>query len=162
MFDEKKIKEWFARELRERMEDAGLQPYHMPHLCHAKINSVYNYLGGASFPSPWSLVLMAEHLDCCVNDLLGYEEPRDAAVFERYLASRMYANAEEYAHCLADRITRFMNDGGITVDDLSDKTGFNERTIKQWFGVRPKLPKTAYLLRLCEALDCTPTDLLGY
>lgn len=162
MVDEKSIKEWYATEVKERMEDAGLKPYHMSHLCQIKHDSLHTYLSGKGLPNPWSLVLMAEHLDCCVNDLLGYDEITEVAVFERYLASQMYANEIEYAHCFAHRLERVINESTMGLEGVSERSGYNIRTIKQWLGERPKLPRTSQLLQLCEALKCTPTDILGY
>ena len=36
MINEKEIRKFFPEEMRERMEDAGLRPYHMGYLCQCK------------------------------------------------------------------------------------------------------------------------------
>lgn len=162
MGKEQTIKEWFAAELRERMEDAELRPYHMAYLCRVKPNSINNYLQGSTLPNLWSLVLMAENLDCTVNDLLGFDEVDDISRLEPYLASAMFPDENRFAACLSDRIVRYMNRNNLTIDDLGSRTQFNTRTIKRWIGLHPQLPRTSAFLQICDALDCTPSELLGY
>ena len=161
MLNEKEIKDWFVAEVRERMDDLGLRPYHMSPLCHIKYDSLSTYLSGLALPNPWSLVLMAEHLEASVDELLGYEGLDDVN-YEPYLASAMYRDKEQFATCVSDRLKRYFNKQGLTVDDVSDKTGVSISTLKRWTSSRPTLPRTWDLLRLCDGLDCTPSELLGY
>lgn len=156
------VKDWYAAEVKERMEEAGLRSYHMAYYCQMKHAGIYQYLSGAVIPDPWRLVLMAERLDCCVNDLLGYEDVEDVSVFESCQASVMFADERQYATCLADRLKRYFNERGLTIERVSELTGITVVTIKRWMGVRPALPQISQFLRLVDALDCTPSDLLGY
>lgn len=157
------MKEWYAAEVKERMEELGLRPYHMTHKCQLNHEGISGYLKGTVWPNPWSLVPMAETLECCVNDLLGYELPEDTSTFETYRASKMFNNKEEYAHCFAERLVWYLNKRGILLEDLSNRTGFTVKTLKSWTSdFNPKLITTANLLKVCDALNCTPSDILGY
>ena len=138
MIDEEKVKEWFATEVKERMEELDLRPYHMEYFCHIKHGCIYSYLRGANLPNLWSLVLMAERLDCSVNDLLGFEDPESYNVFEIYEASKMFGDINGYARCFADRLRRHLINRDMTVDDLSSLTGNAVTTIR----VSPTLPSS--------------------
>lgn len=161
MLNEHEIKTWFAAEVKDRMEDLGLRPYHLPPLCHFKHEYLSGYLHGTSLPNLWSIVLMAEHLDCSVDDLLGFEE-YDDIVYEPYLASQMFSDKEGFAMCVSDRLKRFMRNRGTNIDEVSKKTGVSISTIKKWTASRPTLPRTWDFLSFCDALGCSPSELLGY
>lgn len=161
MLTEIDIRKWFAAELKERMEEAGLRSYHMAYLCRVKQGCFYNYTQGTSLPNLWSLVLMAETLNCNTNDLLGFDSYEDID-YERYEASKMFADENQYALCLGDRLFRYIEKRGITIERLAEITQFNPKTITHWIGNRPRLMRTSDLLKFCSALDCTPSDLLGY
>lgn len=162
MTNEQSIKDWFVAEVRERMDDLGLRPYHMAYFCRMNHNSIHTYLHGASLPNLWVLVLMAEHLDCCVNDLLGFDEVDDPGVFEMYKASTLFYDEKQFAGCFADRIQRYMHNRDITIEELSRRSDISVTTIKRWLSKYPRLPRTSDFLRICDALDCTPSELLGY
>jgi DNA-binding Xre family transcriptional regulator len=158
--DESRIKEWFSIEVRERMEELNLRPYHMAYFCQFKQNSIYQYLNGTIIPDPWRLVLMAEVLECSVNDLLGFDN--DDVRFEKYQASAMFLDDRQFAFCVSDRLERYLRRVDISLGRLSELTGITITTIKRWFGMRPSLLRTNQLLHICEALNCTPSELLGY
>ena len=163
MIDEKKIRSWYAAEVKERMEDAGLEPYRIAYLCQVKHDYVYGYLQGKPFPKLWNLILLAECLDCSVNDLLGYDEIDDVDVYERLLASRTYIDETDFAEHFSKRFARIMDEQCILAEDLHKRTGISLAAIEHWLGEEPvALPTVLNLLRICDALDCTPTDLLGY
>ena len=162
MHDELAIKEYFSREVKTRMEELNLRPYHMSYFCQIKHNSVYGYLNGTLLPNPFSLVLMAEHLECCTDELLGYEPCADDDVFEPFRASKMFANRKEYAHCLGDRLRGYMVNHDITPDELARMADISVEVIKRWTSERPTLPRMNELLKVIDALDCKPSELLGY
>lgn len=163
MIDEKGIRKWYAEEVKERMEDAGLQPYRIAYLCRVKHENIYGYLQGKPFPKVWNLILLAECLDCSVNDLLGYDEVGDITVYERYLASKTYLDELEYAEHFSKRLLRNMEEQSLLPEQIHKRTGITLSTIEQWISEKPPaLPSVMNLLRLADALDCTPSDLLGY
>ena len=162
MINEKEIKQRFPLEMRERMEYAGLRPYHIPYYCHCKPSAVDNYLQGSCLPNLWSLVLMAEHLDCTVNELFGIDIIDIEMEYERHLASKMFSNSFDFAYCVADRMVYLINEKFDSLDEFSRHSTITKDAINRWTGSHPKLPRTSDLIRVCNALNCTPSDLLGY
>lgn len=163
MIDIREVCEIFAEELKERMDDVGLRPYHLLSLCKFDDENLQPYLEGKKLPGLYNLVLLAEHLECTVNELLGYPEFGDASLYERFLASDMYFTESQYARCLADRVRHYLDSGCMSFTDLEKHSGFKAPTIRRWFSsTKPHLPTTAKFLQLCETINCTPSELLGY
>lgn len=157
------IHAWFVAEVKDRMEETDLRPYHLVRLCKIKDQHIDSHLRGDTLPGLFSLVLMAEHLECTVNDLLGFEEIDEADVYERYLASNMFFTESQYASCLSDRIRRYLEERDMTISELSQKSELKLETVRHWFSkTRPHLPPTVKFLKICETLECTPSELLGY
>lgn len=157
------IKTWFATELRDRMDEMQLRPYHIAFLYKIDESDVRSWLKGASFPGLFNLIMLADRFECTVNDLLGFEEIEETEVYERYTASSMFFAEYQYAVCLADRMRRYLENQNISFPDLADKTGFTATTLRRWFAkTHPCLPSTEKFLHICSALDCTPSELLGY
>lgn len=157
------VKAWYVAEVNERMEDAGLAPNQIAHLCQLKYEAVYGYLQAKPFPKVWNLILLAECLDCSVNDLLGYDELDDVDVYEKRLASKLYFGELEYAIHFSRRLLRIMEERSLMPEQMRDRTGIGIAKIRDWISDRPEsLPSVLNLLRLADALNCTPSDLLGY
>lgn len=157
------IHTWFVAEVKERMTELDLRPYHLVRLCKIKEDRIDSHLRGDTFPGLFSLVLMAEHLECTVNDLLGFEEIEEIDIYERYLASDMFFTESQYATCLSDRVRRYLEERNMTLAGLAKQTEFRLETVRHWFSkTRPHLPPTVKFLKVCEILECTPSELLGY
>ena len=105
---------------------------------------------------------MSEHLECSINELFGIDADDVELDYEKYLVTEMFRNEYEYAHCVSDRILHLILRDGITLDEFSVQSGINKDALKRWAGDRPKLPRTGDIIRLCNILNCTPSDLLGY
>lgn len=163
MLDVENIRKWFASEVKERMKETGLKPGHISYKCYIRSDNIHEYLVGKPFPRLWNLVLMAECLECSVNDLLGFDDTGDTDIFEKYLASKMYLDEYDFARHFSTRVLRVMNDRGFTAYDLHRETGFSESLIARWTTNKTlELPTVLQLLHICDTLDCTPSDLLGY
>lgn len=163
MTNEQDVRSWFETEVKERMEDAGLKPYHISSMCKIEHGRIYGYLKGSPFPRVWKIILLAELLNCSVNDLLGYEEVDDLNVYETFLASETYLDEDEFATRFSKRLVRVMDETFTTPEELHKETGIPLTNIEYWVGNNPdSLPSVSQLIRICDALDCTPTDLLGY
>lgn len=157
------ISTWFVAEVKERTTELDLRPYHLVRLCKIKEDRIESHLRGDTFPGLFSLVLMAEHLECTVNDLLGFEEIEEIDIYERYLASDMFFTESQYATCLSDRVRRYLEERNMTLAGLAKQTEFRLETVRHWFSkTRPHLPPTVKFLKICEILECTPSELLGY
>ena len=153
------IREWFGIELRERMADEKVKAAELCKYCDVTKSAMSQYIYGHSFPDPWRLVLIAERLNCSVNDLLGYVEFEDESARS---ASKTFPGENHFAEHLAIRIARRMERLGYDHETLANVTGISLETIERYFGRWPELPRTDKFLRICDALDCTPSELLGY
>ena len=163
MTDEADVREWYVREVKERIEDSGSDVYAIVKFCHFRPDYASRYFKGNPFPKLWNIILMAEYFGCSVNDLLGYEEVEDVNTYEKYLASKTYLGEDEFAIRFRNRLTRIMDEFCISAKDIHDYTEISMNAIESWICEKPEaLPSVMQLIHICDALDCTPSDLLGY
>lgn len=80
MVNEKEVLYTFNRELCERLELSGMTYRDLAFKARCAPSRVESYLRGNNFPNLWTLTLMAEALDCCIDDLLGYKNRRNGYV----------------------------------------------------------------------------------
>ena len=157
------IRKWFASEVKDRMDEMDLRPDHLLSLCNINERDIQSCLNGTVLPSLYSLVLLSDHLDCTVNDLLGFEEIEEVEVYEQYSASDIFFNELQYAVLLGERVRRYLDGRCVTMVDLAKKAGITAPNLRYWFSkTKPHLPTTENLIRICDALKCTPSELLGY
>lgn len=162
MINLKDIRMHFAEELQIRMKDEGLEIDDLAEYCNLSQCKVKFCLQLGSLPDIWTLILMADCLWCTVNDLLGYGVLNDPAELSTCQASSFFSDKREYATCFSSKLRRHMNEKGQSVEDLSRSADVNIHALRQCISIVPSLPQTSDLLRICDALDCTPSDFLGY
>lgn len=162
MIYEQEIKKWFSEEVKERMEDLNLKSYNIANFCKIENYRMSGYLHANPFPSVWKLILIAEVLECCVNDLLGFDEVEDVDSFEKFLASSTYLGEDEFTEHFSKRLLDRMSIRGVSPKQLSSITSISLTTIERYVCNNPSLPNAKNLLLICDALDYTPSDLLGY
>lgn len=162
MLDQNAIRGRFVYELNERMRKLGVSPGDLAIRCRTRKYCIIDYMNGDSLPNLWTLALIAEYLDCIVNDLFGIEGINDANGLEEDNAFRKYTCEDSFAFLVRDRIQKQMLAQRMTNEMLAERTGFTLKSIERWLWLYPKLPQAMNLLRLADALDCTPSDLLGY
>lgn len=164
MLNLEETREWFSKTMRKEIEFRGLTLSDVSRDCMINRNKLNNYIQGRSLPNPYILIRLADYLECTVNDLLDFDEPDDDALLG-YDPFDLFEDEDEFMAHIRNRLEQRMLEEHISIANLADKTGFNKHTIKYWLGMlkhRPELPRTSDLLRICDALDCTPSDLLGY
>ena len=162
MINDRRVIEYFSKELTRRMNTDGLKDRDISTYCCISEENLRGYRCGERLPNPWYLVMMSEFLECSVNDLLGFSYSDDYVDFESAKASRVFSSENQFELYLGRRIDSYMNKRRISINMLSMNSGISIDTIKHWLGKHPRLPRTTQLLRVCDALDCTPSDLLGY
>lgn len=164
MLDINKNKDWFIQELSERLEDEGLLIRDVANHCQISQDRMNNYMQGRALPNPYVLAIMADFLSCTVNDLLGYYEA-DEDELVGFDPLRTFEDEDEFMIHIRNRLEERMLAEDMTAKELGEKSGSNTHTIKYWLGKlkrQPPLIRTSDLLRLADALNCTPSDLLGY
>lgn len=163
MTNETDVREWYATEVNDLIKDSGADVYQISKFCRFRPDYTRRYLQGKPFPKLWNLILLAEYFGCSVNDLLGYEEVDDINVFERFLASKTYLGEDEFAVRFRNRLVRMMDESCASADDIHNYTKISMSAIESWIGEKPEtLPSVMQLVHICDAIECTPSDLLGY
>ena len=162
MVDANLIVHWFGNELTERMNAKGVTHRQVAFATHVAPMSVLDYMEGAHFPSPWSLVLMAEYLGCTVDELLGYESRCSNNYHKMAPAAALYRDEDSFTPYLRGRIVQKMNELKMSEEELARRSGVNIQTIKKYLCVHSGSPRMINLLRLCDAFKCTPSELMGY
>lgn len=164
MLDIDEVKDWFIQELSERIEDEGLLIRDVANHCHISQDRMNNYMQGRALPNPYVLSIIADFLSCTVNDLLGYDEFDDDELVG-FDPTTMFEGEDEFMIHIRNRLEERMVEEDMTIKELAEKSSSNSRTIKYWLGKLKRqspLIRTSDLLRLADALNCTPSDLLGY
>ena len=150
----------FASELNKRMEEKGVTYRQVAFASRVTRGSMVHYKSGNAFPDLYALILMADYLDCRVNDLLGYTEVRDLNVENNSVASN-FSNEDEFADYFRLRLHDYMKIKSLNVEELSRRTAISVNTIEMYLSVHRWVPRTFDLICICEALNCTPSELLG-
>lgn len=65
------------------------------------------------------------------------------------------------AEYLSAQLDCFMKKSDMTPGEVASRAELTEPTIRRYLE-NPSLPDTSIILRLADALNCTPSDLLGY
>lgn len=162
MYDIKEIRYYLANELQTRMDDLGLTERNVAFNCRCMTNTVRKYMHGECLPNLWTLSLLGEYLDCTVNDLIGFGVVYDVGNLEDICAFSTFKDEDSFALHVRDRILARMKEMNINREDLSRMTGFTLSSIERWLWLYPHLPQVMKFLDICTALNCTPSDLLGY
>lgn len=113
---------------------------------------------GMRLPGPIKLIMIAELLKCTVNDLLGFEY-RD--VPDRV---ELFDSGRDTKYVMADighNLSRIMIGDEVSVVELASRSGLSTYVIQQYIDGKV-LPDTGILIHICECLNCTPSELLGY
>lgn len=153
----------FTQEFNERMDAKGVTYRQVAYAARVTKGSVAHYKLGNTFPEPWTLILIADYLECSVDELFGYSEPHIPKVGRRKVpAVEVFPNWDPFADYFRERLIKFMEERNMSSIDLAELSGISVRTIEMYLSVHRWTPKTPDLLRICDALDCTPSDLLGY
>lgn len=158
MINEREVMEYFSSYAAKRMEELDLRPWYVAYYSETSETTFRNYMKCVRLPRPSVLIMMAELFGCTVNELLGYEKvsvPRKIRPFDSGLDTR---NLSEH---FFSEVARRMVRKRITLDDLATYTCVTAPTLDNYFKWN-SLPDTSMILHICSALDCTPSDLLGY
>ena len=160
--DIKEVKYRLSCELDDRMVEQNISLARLAMSCRIMKHNMYSILEGKNLPNLWTLSLLAERLDCTANDLLGFEGIRDIQNLEDICAFDTFKDEDSFAVHLRDRIIARMKELNIDREELTNLSGLSRQSIERCLWICPHLPQLMKFLDICEALDCTPSDLLGY
>lgn len=162
MVDTDLILQWFSQELIERMEAKGLTYRQLALETRSMPHNIMGYMQGRSFPNPWTLVLICERLDCTVDELLGYEDSGYEPKRHKERAFAEYPHEDDFTPYLRNRLIRLMKKQKMSAEELAQRSEIALNTIERYLCVHSGMPYTAYLLRMCDALGCTPSEFIDY
>lgn len=163
MLDKNKIMRTFGERFTKYMIEHDLRDTDMARLLNMSSMNMPAYKNGTRLPNPWYLVLIAEKFDCTVNDLLGYDGYYVKNKFTREPATTKFTSLNRYELYFRDRLAGMLRVRDVSVSELAALVNKTEGTVRNtWLGTRPRLPDINNLLHICSALNCTPSDLLGY
>ena len=158
MVNEKEVMKYFSSYAVQRMDELDLKPWYVAYYSETSEPTFRNYLKSIRLPRPSTLIMSSELFGCTVNELLGYKRvsvPRRIRTFDSGLDTR---NLSEHFY---SEVSRRMVRKRITLDELAIYTCTAVLTLDNNFR-RNSLPDTSMILAICSALECTPSDLLGY
>lgn len=158
MIDELIIRKHFSDYMIRRMTELEIRPWYVAYYSETCENTFRQYLKGLRLPPPITLILMAELFDCSVNDLLGYESYYTAP---RHRLFDSGLDADSVAVYFKEQMMIFMEYKDMSLDDLASCIRVDVMRLHNHMK-RHTLPDTATILHICDALDCTPSELLGY
>lgn len=150
----REIKEHFSKYVLREMEERELKHWYVAYYADTCEPFLRSCLKLKNLPRVDSLVLIAELLECTVNDLLGFDHV-EVPEHEGYFSPGAYS--KPIVNYFIDQLTA----RGLDVSRLY----FDEPTSREIFAscLRVcKLPSTDIFLQVCENLNCTPSELLGY
>ena len=171
MVNSKNVLIIFSEILRTKMVEFNLSNRKLAIASRVTSEKISSYRTESCFPKLWTLVLIADFLECSVDELLGYSICRHSNyghsnyghsnAYEKY-ASDVFPNEDVFADYFRNRLLSMMNVKGMTSYELSLKSGCSENTIDMYLSVHRWTPQVPVFLNLCDALECTPSELLGY
>lgn len=163
MLNKNEVMKTFGKRFTRYMVEHDLRDVDMARLLNMSSMNMPAYRNGTRLPNPWYLVLIAEKFDCTVNELLGYSPYYIKYTHARKPATKTFTSINRYEVYFRDRLVEMMRARNIDATELAILVDKAETTVQNtWLGSRPRLPDINNLLRICDALDCTPSDLLGY
>lgn len=150
----------FSEELNRLMQDRNVTYRQVALAARVTRTQMSRYKSGACFPDLWTLVLIADCLKCSVSELLGYSD--SLPMEHRFNASELYTNEDIFADYFRDRLQQRMRSEHVNSQQLSAKSGISINHIEMYVSVHRWVPRISEFLCICSALECTPSDLLGY
>lgn len=162
MFNEEEKLHIFTKELHERLETSGLTYRELAFRARCAPSRVQMYLRGSNFPNLWTLALISEALDCTMDDLLGCCSKNNSRIIHADSPFKRFTDEFDFALHFKECLSAKMNCLNMTQEALAGLTGFGKHRIYRYLSLGYPMPHLAQTLIICDALDCTPSDLLGY
>lgn len=159
MINETRIKNYFTKRLVEYMNKKNLRPWYVAYYSEISETTFRKHLKGITLPKSTTLILMAELFECSVNDLLGYKRIV-LPVHDGFFSSAI--DTPKVANYFWHKMKLYLQESRISyISELAYRSFVTEYTIHKHID-NNTLPDTLLILRICDAPDCTPSDLLGY
>ena len=160
MVNDKIVLRMFSENLNKRMEQKGVTYRQVAFAARVTKGCLVHYKSGNSFPELWTLVLMASYLDCSVDGQLGYSDLDTSFSSTRLIKPLM--DEDYFDDYFRECLMNMMNSKNVDIFELSDRSGVSKNYIEMYLSIHRWVPRVPDFLAICDALECTPSDLLGY
>lgn len=150
----REIKEHFSNYVSREMNDRELRPWYVAYYGETSEAFLRSCIKLKKLPRLDSLIMIAELFECTVNDLLGFEP------IELKSHNGVFNSGIESKH-----VAKYFMEQAESRGFELDKFEFDEPCMEIEFrrSIRlHRLPDIDVFLQICEALECTPSELLGY
>lgn len=159
MILERDVKKVLSEQLTSRINQSDFKPWYIGYYSEISETTFRSYLKAHRLPNPITLIMIAELFKCSVNDLLGYESYR---FIKRERIFDSWLDTPKVTKYFWDRIFFYMHERNIrSLDFLAWRSYVGSFTVQYDFE-KNILPELITILRICDTLECTPSDLLGY
>lgn len=148
------IREYFAERLKQGADEHDLRLWYVAYYADTSEAFLRSCLKLKKLPRLDSLILIAELFQCTVNELLGFK------LVDVETRTEPFNQGLETKH-VVDYFVHELSKRGFELD----KFQFNEYGMDVDFKrcIRGRrFPSTDAFLQICDTLECTPSDLLGY
>ena len=155
---EYKYRRHFVDYVRQRIDELELPAWYVGYYSEISDATFRQYMKGIRLPAPIKLIMIAELLKCTVNDLLGFDYYNVSDSVELFDSGRDTKYVMAY---FGNNLSRIMIGDDVSVVELASRSGLSTYVIQQYIDGKV-LPDISILIELCESLNCTPSELLGY
>lgn len=149
-----KIREHFSKYVTREMTEREVRPWYVAYYGETSEPFLRSCIKMKKLPRIDSLIMIAELFECTVNDLLGFDPVNVDTRTE------LFNSGIDNRH-VVKRLKEQLDERGFDADSFK----FNESNMDFEFNrcMRlNRLPDTDAFLQICSALNCTPSELLGY
>lgn len=131
MINEKEELCIFTRELHKRLQSSGMTYRELAFRARCAPSRVQMYLRGNNFPNLWTLVLMADSLDCCIDDLLGYKSKAVPKLLHTDSPFERFTNEFDFVLYFKEFLKNRMLDRNIDQEKIAKITGISKYAISR-------------------------------
>lgn len=160
MIDTRDALATFSEELTRMMILRGVTHRQVALAARVTRESMSRYKNGVCFPHLWTMALIADYLKCSVSELLGYSD--SLSLSHEYNAAKLYTNEDIFIDYFRDRLRQQMRIEHVSSEQLAEKSCLPLKDVEMYLSVHRWVPRVPEFLAICSALDCTPSELLGY
>lgn len=158
MINEQEIMKYFSDYATRCMNELDLRPWYVAYYSETDEGTFRKYMKCIRLPRITTLIMTSELFNCSVNELLGYER---VPLPVRKRAFNSGLDTKRLLDHFYSEVARRMVRARLSLDEMATYLSVSAQTLENYFW-HDSLPDTSVVLHICDALNCTPSELLGY
>ena len=107
-----------------------------------------------------NLIKLSQYFNVSVDELLGYMGGRTMRLNNNM--NDDFSDEDEFKDYFRERLIFMMTEKNLGINELASKSRVSIDTIEMCLSIHRWVPLVIDFLHICDALECTPSDLLGY